>query len=243
MTAVKSDRLILALDVDEPTQALNLAIACAPHVGMFKASPAHLYARGPVFLDALNHIKPRIFLDLKLYDIPETVGRVTRQIARMGVDFLTVHAGGGSRMLKAAVEAATHSSPTSRPLKILAVTVLTSFGEEELRKEWNMKSDEAIRDRVLAWAAMARESGCHGIVCSPLELADVRKAAGSDFLTVVPGIRGPNDPAGDQRRTMSPAEAIAAGASYLVVGRPIVAAPDPRAAALAIAQQIEGVPA
>ncbi len=237
-----SDRLIVALDADEPTKALELAIATAPHIGMFKASPAHLYARGPQFLDALNHIKPRIFLDLKLYDIPETVARLTRQVARLGVDFLTVHAGGGSRMLKAAVEAAATAQP-HRPLKILAVTVLTSFSEEELKTEWNLPAGESAEDRVAKWAKLARDAGCHGLVCSPLELGNVRRAVGTGMITVVPGIRGPNDPAGDQRRTLSAREAIEAGASYLVVGRPIVAAANPKAAAEAIAREIEAVPA
>jgi orotidine-5'-phosphate decarboxylase len=195
-----------------------------------------------VYLDALNHIKPRLFLDLKLHDIPETVARLTRQVTRLGVDFLTVHAGGGSRMLKAAVEAA-GTAPAHRPLRILAVTVLTSFSEDELQREWNMKEGEAIRDRVLTWAALARDAGCHGIVCSPLELSVVRKAIGDSMLTFVPGIRAPGDPPGDQHRTMSPREAVEAGADYLVVGRPIVAAPDPRAAAETIAREIEAVPA
>ncbi len=229
------ERLVLALDVETPAAALELARKTSPWVGVFKASPAHVYQDGAAYIAALKALGKEVFLDLKLYDIPETVARLTRQVGRMGVDYLTVHAGGGSKMMAAAQAAAAESGR----LKLLGVTILTSFDQPQLDREW--KLGEPIQDRVLGWAGLAREAGLWGIVCSPLELAAVRARFADTIQTVVPGIRGPGDAKGDQARTMAPAEAVRAGASLIVVGRPIVAQPDPAAAAERIAKELEEV--
>jgi len=229
------ERLILALDVETPAQALELARKTAPFVGVFKASPAHVYQDGAAYISELKKLGKEIFLDLKLYDIPETVARLTRQVGRMGVDYLTVHAGGGSKMMTAAQAAAAESGR----LKLLAVTVLTSFDQAQLDREWKLQ--EPIQDRVLGWAHLAREAGLWGIVCSPLELTPVWTRFAGSIKTVVPGIRGAADAKGDQARTMAPAEAVRAGADLIVVGRPIVAQPDPVAAAERIAKELEEV--
>jgi orotidine-5'-phosphate decarboxylase len=226
------DRLILALDVAEPEAALELARRTAPHVGVFKASPAHLYREGAGFIARLKERGRPVFLDLKLYDIPATVARLTAEAARLGVDYLTVHVSGGSRMLAAARAVA------GEKLRLLGVTVLTSFDRPQLAREWGLT--EPVEERVLAWAELAREAGLHGIVCSPLELPAVRARFGSSLTTVVPGIRGPGDAPGDQTRTLGPAEAVVAGADFVVVGRPIVEASDPAEAALRFATALEG---
>ena len=228
-----SPRLAVALDVDDPDQALSLARALAPHAGVLKISPAHVYARGEAFVGEMKKLGRKLFLDLKLYDIPATVARLTRQVVRMGVDYLTVHAGGGSEMIRGAAEAARGSG-----LQVVAVTVLTSFSAEQLRREWGLQ--EPVEDRVAFWAGLARDAGAAGMVCAPPDLKRVRETMGNGFLTIVPGIRGAGDAKGDQSRTMAPAEAVRAGAGILVVGRPIVAAADPAAAAAKIAGEIAG---
>lgn len=227
-----SSRLAVALDVDDPDRALEIARAVAPCAGVLKVSPAHLYARGESFLAEVRRIGRKVFLDVKLYDIPETVARLTRQVVRMGVDYVTVHASGGSEMIRRAADAAKGSQ-----LNIIAVTVLTSFSQEQLKKEWKLA--EPVEDRVAFWAALARDAGAAGLVCAPPDLKAVRAMAGDGLLAVVPGIRGAGDARGDQRRTMTAGEAIRAGAGIVVVGRPIVAAADPGAAAEKILAEIE----
>jgi len=213
-----------------------LARKTAPWVGVFKASPAHVYAEGASYVKALKALDREVFLDLKLYDIPETVARLTRQVARMGVDYLTVHASGGSKMLAAAQTAAGEGGAT---LKLLGVTVLTSFDEEQVEKEWKLTG--GIQGLVLVLAQLARNADLHGIVCSPLELKAVREKFGASLSTVVPGIRSAGDAKGDQARTLSPAEAVRAGADRIVVGRPIVGQSDPAAAAERIIHELEEV--
>ncbi len=231
------DRLVLALDVETPALALELARRTASSIGVFKASPAHVYQDGEAYIAALRALGRPVFLDLKLNDIPETVARLTRQVARMGVAYLTVHTTGGSKMMAAAQAAVAETGGT---LKLLGVTVLTSFDQEQVRTEWAVTA--SIEERVLALADLARGAGLHGIVCSPLELKAVRARFGTALATVVPGIRSSTDSAGDQKRTMSPAEAVAAGADYIVVGRPIVAQPDPVAAAHRMTHEMEEAP-
>lgn len=230
MNRMACDRLILALDVEPPDRALGLARRLAPYVGTFKIGPALVLAGGPAFLDAIKGLGKALFLDLKLYDIPETVARTTRQAAASGADFLTIHVAGGARMIAAAREAA------GDRVKLLGVTVLTSFNQSELEREWRMV--EPIADRVVFWAKLATESGTHGVVCSPLELPWIREMLGPKIVTVVPGIRPSGGAANDQRRTLPARDAIRLGADYLVVGRPIVAADDPEAAARAFVAEI-----
>lgn len=234
MSREPRERLIVALDSGDPETSLRLARQLAQWVGTFKFTPDAIMSDGPRLIKEIKALGRGVFLDMKLYDIPETVRRACRTASALGVDMMTIHVGGGARMLAAAREGADEGAGR---LKLIGVTVLTSFAQEELEEYWNMR--ESIRDRVLAWAALARKAGLDGIVCSPLELAPLRGKLGKDLLAVVPGIRGSGDPPSDQRRTMSAGEAVAAGADYLVVGRPIIRASDPAAAAQSILSQIE----
>ena len=231
MSRMACDKLILALDVEPADRALALARRLAPYVGTFKIGPALVLGGGPAFLDSIRALGKRLFLDLKLYDIPETVARTAGQAAAQGADFLTVHVSGGARMIAAARETAGGN------LKLLGVTVLTSFTRGDLQREWRM--EETVADRVVFWAKLAMDNGAHGVVCSGLELPGIREKLGPDVLTVVPGIRPVAGTADDQRRTMGPRDAIRLGANYIVVGRPIVAADDPEAAAEALVGEIE----
>jgi orotidine-5'-phosphate decarboxylase len=217
------------LDV-EKAAVHELARKLAPHVGVFKIGPGLFMEGGPALVEEIKALGRKIFLDVKLYDIPETVARACRQAVRLGVDFMTVHASGGSRMLAAAREA-------GAGVRLLGVTVLTSFDEAQLAAEWDLK--ESVPERVSRWARLASDAGLAGIVCSPLELAAVKEALKPGMITVVPGIRSAKDAPGDQRRTMSAHDAVKAGADLLVVGRPIIASPDPVAAAIRIGDEIE----
>ncbi len=238
MSREPRERLIVALDSGDPEASLRLARQLAQWVGTFKFTPDAIMSDGPRLIKEIKALGRGVFLDMKLYDIPETVRRACRTAASLGVDMMTVHAGGGARMMAAAREGADEGGGQGAGrLKLIGVTVLTSFAQEELEEYWNMR--ESIQDRVLAWVALARKAGLNGIVCSPLELEPLRGKLGKDLLAVVPGIRGSGDPASDQRRTMSAGEAVAAGADYLVVGRPIIRASDPAAAAQSILAQIE----
>lgn len=234
MSRLARNRLIVALDTGNPEAALNMAKELAPWVGTFKFTPDAVMRRGEGLVGSIRELGCRTFLDLKLYDIPQTVQRAAATAAQMGVDFLTVHAGGGRRMLEAAQKGAAQGG--TGKLKLLGVTVLTSMSQAELETEWQMK--ETIERRVMRWAALAKDSGLAGIVCSPHELESIRRELGHNILAVVPGIRAAGEEARDQRRTMPAAEAISRGADMLVVGRPIIESPEPASAARAILAQI-----
>ncbi len=224
-------RLIVALDVPTAAAALTLVDALADTILWYKVGLELYLAEGASVVQALKARGKRVFLDLKLHDIPNTVAAATRSAASTGADLLTVHASGGPAMLHAAVTAA-HSA---QHLQILAVTVLTSMNTEELHAIGVRTNPQ---EQVMALASMALATGVHGLVCSPLECAALRQAHGSAPLLVVPGIRDTNDLKGDQHRTASAAQAVQSGASMLVVGRPISRASDPLDAASAILQQI-----
>lgn len=224
-----AERIILPLDV-EKAAVHELARKLAPHVGVFKIGPGLFLEGGPDLLNEIKALGRKIFLDVKLYDIPETVARACRQAVRLGVDYMTVHASGGSRMLSAARDA-------GAGVRLLGVTVLTSFDSAQLAAEWNLT--EGIPELVSRWARLSADAGLAGIVCSPHELASVKQALKPGMIAVVPGIRSAKDAPGDQRRTMPAGEAIKAGADLLVVGRPIIASPDPVAAAVRIGEEIE----
>jgi orotidine-5'-phosphate decarboxylase len=179
----------------------------------------------------------RIFLDLKYHDIPNTVASAVREAARLGVGMLTVHSAGGARMLRAAADAARAVNPG---LLVLGVTVLTSLGENDLE---NIGVHGTVRDEVLRLTALALNNGCHGIVTSAHETAAVRAEFGRNFAVLTPGVRPVGASHGDQVRVVTPAEAIAAGASHIVVGRPITEAADPAAEARAILEQIGSIAA
>lgn len=225
-------RLIVALDVPDAATALAAAQRLAGHVGMLKVGLELFVAEGPEVVRQLRRAHPQleIFLDLKLHDIPNTMVGAIRSARALGARFITVHAGSGVAHLRACVDAA------GPALGVLAVTVLTSQDAAACAEAGHTRSPAEI---VALRAAAAHQAGCAGLVCSGQELARVREAA-PGLACVVPGIRPAGGELGDQKRVMTPREAIAAGASYLVVGRPILGAADPAAAADAITAEIAG---
>lgn len=224
------DRLIVALDVPSQAEALAAAEVLAGHVGMLKIGLELFVAEGPAVVARIRQAHPelQVFLDLKLHDIPNTMRGAIRSARSLGARFLTVHAGSGVEHLRACVEEA------GDELGILAVTVLTSQDARACAEAGHTRSPAEL---VVMRAQCAREAGCAGVVCSGQELRGVVTAAPSLFR-VVPGIRPAGADAGDQKRVMTPALAIADGATHLVVGRPILQAADPAAAADAIVAEI-----
>ncbi len=229
VTMTPSERLCAALDFASWKEAEPFARAVAPAVGMLKVGLELFAAEGPAAVRAAAALGLPIFLDLKLHDIPNTVAGAARSAAGSGASLLTVHAGGGPRMVEAAVKAA------GDRLRVLAVTVLTSLDEPQLAAIGLAGPAEAA---VVRLARLAVEAGAGGLVCSPLEVAAVRAAVGPKPLLVVPGVRPPGADRGDQSRVATPAEAVRAGADVLVLGRPLRDAADPAAAARAIAASL-----
>ncbi|HSP23742.1 MAG TPA: orotidine-5'-phosphate decarboxylase [Saliniramus sp.] len=222
------DRLIVALDIGSVDEARALVAKIGDAGTFYKIGYRLGFAGGLPFARELLDQGKRVFLDFKLHDIGNTVAEGVSSVAAMGVDFLTVHA--YPQTMRAAVEGKAGS-----PLKILAVTVLTSYDEADLREAGYAGN---VADLVARRAGQAREIGIDGIVCSAQETASVRAALGPDRLIVTPGIRPGGADAGDQKRVVTPADAIRRGADHLVVGRPITQAGDPRAAALAVVEEI-----
>ncbi len=234
------DKLLVALDVETGRIALDLASALEGVAGGFKIGSRLFTREGPELVRTLGASGARVFLDLKFHDIPNTVAQAVDAAVHTGAWMINVHASGGISMMEAAARAGREAAERLRqpPPLLIAVTVLTSMDEAGLRDTGIQRS---LLDQVVALARMAQVAGLDGVVASPQETASIRKACGDQFTIVTPGIRGSS--AGiernDQMRTMGPAEALQAGASYIVVGRPIIAAPDPRAAAEAIAGELE----
>lgn len=223
--------IFCALDTPELSRAERLTRALAGAVGGVKVGLEFFTAQGREGVRAITALGLPVFLDLKFHDIPNTVAQATAAAAELGVDMLTVHASGGGAMLTAATHAARDAR--KRP-RILAVTVLTSLAESDLA---DIGVGGTPVDQVRRLAALAHKANCDGVVCSPNEVEVLRADRGRNFLLVVPGIRPAGADAGDQKRTGTPAETMQRGASYLVVGRPITTAADPRFAALAIAAE------
>jgi len=225
-------RLIVALDVSSAGAARNIVAALGDSVHMYKVGMQLYTAEGPAVVRDLLASGRQVFLDLKYHDIPNTTAAAVREAAQLGVSMLTVHASGGSKMLRAATDAAAgHPTP---PL-VLAVTVLTSLDGNDLDK---LGVRATVVDQALRLAAMALSNGCRGVVASAHEASALREEFGPDFVIVTPGVRPAGSGRGDQVRVVTPAEAIAAGANHIVVGRPITEAPDPAAEARAILGQI-----
>jgi orotidine-5'-phosphate decarboxylase len=234
------NRILVALDVPTAAEALALADTLRGSVAGFKVGSQLFTAAGPEMVSALVSRGDRVFLDLKFHDIPNTVAGAIASACRLGVWMVNVHASGGRPMMEAAKRAAdgAASSDRVRPI-VIAVTVLTSLGQTELDSVGIVASPQ---DQVVRLAQLAQASGLDGVVASPQETAAVRAACGPDFVIVTPGIRGGLAQAApdDQQRTLTPAGAVAAGSSYLVVGRPITGATNPREAARRIAEEAAG---
>ncbi len=234
MSLEARDRLIVALDVPALPEAEALLDRLAGVVSTFKIGPQLFTATGPASVELCRKRGARVFLDLKYHDIPATVSGAVREAARLGVTLLTVHASGGSAMLRAAAAAAGEAG-RARP-RILAVTVLTSLDRAALQRE--LQVAVSVEGQAVHLATLAREAGCDGAVASAQEARRLREAMGPGWLLVTPGIRPAGADAGDQARVATPGAAVRAGADYLVVGRPITGASDPAAAAAAIVAEL-----
>jgi orotidine-5'-phosphate decarboxylase len=232
------DKLLVALDVESGARALELAVALRGIAGGFKIGSRLFTLEGPSIVRALTEKGDRVFLDLKFHDIPNTVATAVSAATSLGVWMLNVHASGGGPMMKAALEAAGESAAKAgveRPL-VIAVTVLTSMNASMIQESGVAGS---VLDQVGRLARLTQAAGLDGVVASPQETRMIRETCGPGFQIVTPGIRGGSAVTSgkdDQERTMTAPEAVAAGASYIVVGRPIIAASDPRTAAENIAR-------
>ena len=225
-----SNPIIVALDVPGVDKALALAGQLAPAVGAFKIGSELFTSAGPDIVRRIRATGAAVFLDLKFHDIPNTVAKAVAATTRLDVQMLTIHTGGGPEMMRAAEAAAQETARLlGRPAPlVLGVTVLTSMDAHELGAVGLPPNPGKQVERL---ASLAATSGLRGLVCSPLELVALRQLLPASMQLITPGIRGPDDAVGDQKRTLSAAEALAAGANWLVIGRPIYAADNPRAAA------------
>lgn len=223
------DRLIIALDFPDAETALACARALAPEISTFKIGLELYTAAGPEIVRAVTSLGAKVFLDLKLHDIPNTVAKAVAAAGRLGVDMLTLHLSGGRRMIEAAVAAAPPG------LLLLGVTVLTSSDEETLRETGVPGS---VAEQTLRLASMAARAGLRGLIASPQEVAHLRKELGNEMTIITPGVRPAGSAADDQKRFATPAEAIRDGADYLVIGRPITAHANPGAAVRQILEEL-----
>ena len=228
-------RILVALDYPTAEQAMAMAQQLDPEVCRVKVGKELFTRCGPAIVESLHGLGFELFLDLKFHDIPNTVAKACAAAAELGVWMVNVHASGGRRMMEAAREAVEKSSSADQRTKLIAVTVLTSMERSDLQE---IGLDIDPLEQVKRLAALTQSSGLDGVVCSAQEAAALRAQAGEGFELITPGIRPANAEKGDQRRVMTPAEAIAAGSTYLVVGRPITGAVDPAAAAAAIQAEV-----
>jgi orotidine-5'-phosphate decarboxylase len=237
--AVRS-KIIFALDVATMEEARHFAVLLKERVGLFKIGLELFSAFGQEAVRVVQQEGGRVFLDLKFHDIPNTVSRAAEEAVKLGVDMFNLHATGGSEMMRETVQRCRQTAEKlSRPCPIiLAVTILTSLDEENL-KEVGLAGP--IPERVVRLAELAQRTGIDGVVASPREIGSIRKRCGEKFIIVTPGIRPSFEQAGkdDQKRVMTPREAIAAGADYMVIGRPVRLAPDPAAAMDKLLQEIQ----
>ena len=226
------NRVIIPLDVPTVAEAFSLVDQLGDDADFYKVGFELFTRGGPQVVNELVSRGKRVFLDLKLHDIPNTVARSVTAASDLGVDLLTLHASGGPRMMEAAAAARSGS------LKLLAVTILTSLTSEEIASVWD-REIRSMDDDVARLAMMRKEAGVDGIVASALEVNRVRQQVGADFLIVTPGIRPAGAASGDQNRVATPAEAVQNGSDYLVIGRPITQSSDPPAAFATILKEIE----
>jgi orotidine-5'-phosphate decarboxylase len=231
------DKIIFALDVEHFREAQQWVTLLKDHVGIFKVGKQLFTHAGPKVVDMIRHKGQKVFLDLKFHDIPNTVAKAGEEATKLNVTMFNLHALGGFEMMKKTVEASRNTAKSlgiPKPL-ILAVTILTSMDEETL-KEVGVQGP--LLEEVGRLALLSMKAGVDGVVASPKEIGIIRQRCGEKFLIVTPGIRHPSDKRDDQKRTLSPKEAITAGASYLVIGRPIKEAKDPLEAVQKIIEDI-----
>lgn len=233
------ERLILGLDIDDAAAAYNMIDKLAPHVKYFKVGLQLITKDGPRLVMTLKRKGLKVFYDAKFYDIPQTVYNACYEATRLGVNMVNVHASGGARMIKAAregIDAASAKLQVDKPL-LLAVTVLTSMNNADIKKNW--KTAAKVKEMVLYLAKTAKKAGADGVVCSPLEIKMIKNELGRDFVVVTPGIRPGKTAKNDQKRIMTPKQAMEAGADYIVVARPILQAPDRVKAAQDIIEEMK----
>lgn len=239
-----NEKLIVALDVSTRDQAFELVKQLDGEVGAFKIGMQLYNSEGPDIVRDIQRIGGKVFVDLKFHDIPNTVGQTSRVMVRREAFMFTLHASGGFKMLKAAADSCADEAAllkVDKPL-LLAVTVLTSISQDAFNNEIGLSG--TIEQQVTKWAALAKQAGIDGVVCSPWEISAIRHACGENLLIVTPGVRPAWAAKGDQERIMTPKEAIARGASYLVVGRPITAHTNPvEAVKMIVAEMEEGAKA
>ncbi|MDB9338794.1 MULTISPECIES: orotidine-5'-phosphate decarboxylase [Cyanophyceae] len=235
-----NDQIIVPLDVPDLQSAIAL-VDQLPQVNFWKVGLELFTSSGPTILEVLKSRQKRIFLDLKFHDIPNTVAGACRSAANYGVDLLTIHATAGKDALKAATEAVQVGAMQAgvKPPQLIAITLLTSISSRQLA--FDLKIPLELPEYALEMALMAQECGVNGAVCSPQEVAQLRQTCGNDFLLVCPGVRPDWAEKGDQKRSLTPAQAIKAGADYLVIGRPITAAAEPELAWNKIVEELTTV--
>jgi orotidine-5'-phosphate decarboxylase len=237
---VADNRLIIALDYSEISQVKKLIVQLDDSISYYKVGMELFYSTGGQIISFLRERNKNVFLDLKLYDIPNTVAKSAAALTRLGVSMLNVHASGGAIMMKVAAEAVgeeAYKRGLARP-KLIAVTVLTSFSEQE----WaSLNSKFSIDDQVIYLAKIAKQSGIDGVVASPREAAAISAGLGKEFLIVTPGIRPEGSSVNDQNRISTPKQALMSGATHLVVGRPVTASEDPRAAVESILTEMRAI--
>jgi orotidine-5'-phosphate decarboxylase len=236
---IEINRLVLALDLDSDSEALAVVDELRGSVGMFKVGHQLFTAYGPDIVRRIIAKGGKVFLDLKYHDIPNTVAKASAEAVKLGVSIFNVHALGGRDMMQAAAESAREAADKlgrEVPL-LLAVTVLTSMDEKSLRRE--LKITRSLQREVSHLARMAQRAGMHGVVASPQEIKMLRRAVRGPFVILTPGVRPAWAGKDDQKRIMTPGEAVAAGADYLVIGRPVLKAADRRAAVEKILEEIQ----
>lgn len=237
---VKTDieKIVLALDVETFDEAISIARELKDFIGMFKIGKQLFTRYGPSIIHEIQNLGGKIFLDLKFHDIPNTIANASREAVRLKVNIFNIHASGGTEMMKAAVKSVKLASEEFKcePPKIIAVTVLTSINQEILKND--LKCDSSLKDQVINFARKARQCGLDGVVASPQEIDTLRKHCGNDFIILTPGIRPKWSLKNDQKRVMTPEQAIQQGADYIVIGRPILNASDRVLAARKIISEI-----
>lgn len=235
------DRIVLALDVDTHAEAIELVKDLTPYVGVFKIGMQLYNSIGPSIVKEINELGGKVFVDLKFHDIPNTVGAAGKVLTRLNSFMFNVHAAGGREMMQKAADDAKQEAARLgiEPPIILAVTVLTSISDQQLKDEMYVEGYN-VQELAVKWAVMAKEAGINGVVCSPKEITAIRAACGPDFKIVTPGIRPRWSEANDQKRITTPRDALDLGADYMVIGRPITKAEDRQAAAKKIIEELEG---